>query len=325
MEGRDRIDQSRRIAAGEAKRLLGLAVLTEDALFELARTALGMERAARCLELAKLAPLTRRSVGTSATAELIVGTRALGAEWWSTVHRDLAADRRWIARGTPDELLAARQEAFASRDHAGSCLATLGRWVADDAADAQWGTPIDFVDLNDPRTDDRVVLPEDAEAGDRLIAAWDPGGRTYVHIVERDGSTDPLAEKEGRRRGSLGSQLGEHWYHDAAEADWAWAIATDTGPIRLPGEIPGTPTDPFAADLDADVADRLRAWAAKNGATAEQLGGAWHTKGDLWSARFQLGLPYSRPAIWWEFDRAASAAVDGDSAALAEALSRLDG
>jgi hypothetical protein len=109
MAGRNGIDRSREAAAGEAKRLLGLAVLTEEALFELAGVALGAERAARCLELARLAPLTDRSWATSAIAALIVGTRTLGTDWWSTVHRELAVDRRWIASGTPGELLAARQ------------------------------------------------------------------------------------------------------------------------------------------------------------------------------------------------------------------------
>jgi hypothetical protein len=109
-------------------------------------------------------------------------------------------------------------------------------------------------------------------------------------------------------------------------------MATDTGPIRFPGETAGRPTDPFAAPLDYTVADRLRVWAAKNGATAKQLGGPWHSKDDLWSARFRLGLPYSSPATspkwpgtWLEFDRAASAAVDGDTATLQQALNNLDG
>ena len=76
--------------------------------------------------------------------------------------------------------------------------------------------------------------------------------------------------------------------------------------------------------LDPGVAERLRAWAAENGATAEQLGGGWQTKDDLWSARFRLGLPYSRPGTWFEFDRAVTAAVDDDEATLARALARLD-
>jgi hypothetical protein len=107
-------------------------------------------------------------------------------------------------------------------------------------------------------------------------------------------------------------------------------MATDTGPIWLPGETAGTPTDLFAAALDDAVAERLRAWAARNGASADELGGPWHSKDDLWSARFRLGLPFRGPAepqVPWlfEFDRAVRAAVDGDNAALVEALSRLDG
>jgi hypothetical protein len=314
-------------------------VLTEEALFELAGVTLGAGRAARCLELARLSPLTSRSWATSASAALIVGTRALGTDWWSTVHRELAVSwstvhgesagvEYWTARGTPAELLAARQDDFATRP-GHSCLETLGDWVAEDAANAEWGMPIDFVDLNDPEPEDRIVLPVDAKPGDQLVAAWDPGGRAYVHVVERSGSPDPRAEKEGRRRGSIGSELGKIWHNDAANADWAWSMATDTRPIRLPGEIAGEPSDPFAAPLDPSVADRLRAWAARNGASADELGGAWYTKDDLWSARFRLGLPYSSPAepqVPWlfEFDPAVRAAVDGDNAALVEALSRLE-
>jgi hypothetical protein len=58
------LDRSRHIAAGVAKRLLRIERLNAEALFDVARTALGAERAERCLELARLAPLTRRSVAT---------------------------------------------------------------------------------------------------------------------------------------------------------------------------------------------------------------------------------------------------------------------
>jgi hypothetical protein len=319
----ERLKDIQSTAVEEAKRLMGLAVLTEDALFDLARAVLGQERGARCLELARLAPLTRRWWATSATASLIVGTRALGTEWWSTIHRDLTG-RRWIARGTPDEYLAANPDDPWSRRQCGSCLATLGVWVADDAANAEWGMPIDFVDFNDDEPDDRVVLPDGARPGDRFVATWDPGSLIEVHVVERAGPPDPSAERRGTRRGRLGTRLGEAWVHDATEAGWAWGMATDTGPIRLPGEIPGTPTDPFAADLDPAVAERLRAWAARNRATADELGGAWSTKDDLWSAWFRLGGPYYTQT-WWQFGKAATAAVDGDDAGLVEALRKFDG
>ena len=38
-----------------------------------------------------------------------------------------------------------------------------------------------------------------------------------------------------------------------ADAWWAWAVAIDTEPIRLPGES----GDQFAAALDPDLAQRL--------------------------------------------------------------------
>jgi hypothetical protein len=116
-------------------------------------------------------------------------------------------------------------------------LAALGSWVADDAADAQWGRPVDVVDLNNPRTDDRAVLPDGAKPGDRFVAAWDAGGRTYVHVVERTSPADPIAEKQGastrpcwisarralvprRCRGRLGLGDGDgHWTDPAPGRD----------------------------------------------------------------------------------------------------------
>ena len=138
-------------------------------------------------------------MATGAVAALIVGTRALGMGWWTSAH-----DERLRADG----------------------LETLGGVIADAAANAEWGAPIGFVDLNHPATDDRVKLPAGAKAGDRLIAAWDAGGRVAVRVVDRGGF--------------LGSRLEEHWYHDAAEIAWAWSIATNTSPIRLPGRSPAS-------------------------------------------------------------------------------------
>ena len=169
MAGTERTD----IAASEARRLLGIAEISEHTLFTLARRELGEDRAAACLALARLAPLSRRSMATGAVAALIVGTRALGIRWWTSAH-----DERLRADG----------------------LETLEGVIADAAADAEWGAPIGFVDLNHPATDDRVKVPTGAKAGDRLIAAWDAGGRVGVRVVDRGGF--------------LGSRLEEHWYHD---------------------------------------------------------------------------------------------------------------
>ena len=164
--------------------------------------------------------------------------------------------------------------------------------IADAAADAEWGAPIGFVDLNHPATDDRVKLPTGAKAGDRLSAAWDAGGRVAVRVVDRGGF--------------LGSRLEEHWYHDAAEVAWAWSIATNTRPIRLPGEVAGEPSDPFAAPLDPAVARRLDAWLARH----EVTGFTGRTKAELWTAWCELSTS-QRPGAWLEFDRAVRAAVDG--------------
>jgi len=316
------LERSRQLAAAEARRLLGISELTQEALFELAGEVLGHARAQRCLELAFLAPLSRRSIPTSAVAQLIVGTRAVGPEWWSRMPETWVADLRRVHTGTPDALLTVGHDVLNSDEDGGSCLAALANWVADDAADAQWGRPIGYVDLNDPQADDRVVLPEHAKPGDRFVASFDPGGRVWVDVVERADSIDPLEKGENRQR-SIGSRLAEHKHHDSAGAGWAWAIATDVGPVRLPGEIAGSPNDPFTMVLDSGIARQLFGWAADHGATVEELGTMWETKADLWSARFRLELA-GRDAAWWQFGLAASAALDDDTVALDEALSRLD-
>lgn len=75
--------------------------------------------------------------------------------------------------------------------------------------------------------------------------------------------------------------------------------------------------------LDSSVATRLFRWAAEHEPRDELLGPAWITKADAWTARFRLGLPYSRPGTWMTFDRALSAAVNGDAEALASQLAAL--
>jgi hypothetical protein len=230
--------------------------------------------------------LTQRATATAHVAALIVGTRTVGDEWWQS---------------TGDGLLAAGDD---------DALAAVAHQIADACADERWGVPIGEVDLDDPRTEDRVALPAGAEPGDAFVASFDPGCRVVVEVVERDGI--------------VGSVLGDLRSDDAADAEWAWGMAIDTGPIRLPGEIAGSPFDPFAAPLEPRAARRLRAWAGEHEPDPDVLGGPWHTRGDLWEARFRLGLPYERTAEWWPFEIVARAAVDGDERQLGYALARLD-
>lgn len=171
-------------AQSEALRLLGVDSLGPEALFALAAETLTPERAARCVELARLARLTERAAALSAIAELVFGVRSLGIAWWTQVHQELRADQQWVDCAAPDQLLAD------DGPNARFSLATLGNWIADDSADQAWGRPIDTVDLNDPAVDDRVVLPHDAKAGERFVAAWDPGCRVDVLVVARNDRPD---------------------------------------------------------------------------------------------------------------------------------------
>src|SRR5271157_4595795 len=131
-------ERTRRFATAEVKRVLGIADPTTDRLFAKARIVLGTERATQCLELARLAPLSRRWVPTSAIASLIAGTLDLGHEWWSRIHRELGEGLQWATLGSPDALLD-KGHGDEPNEDGGSCLAMLGRWVADDAADKRWG------------------------------------------------------------------------------------------------------------------------------------------------------------------------------------------
>jgi hypothetical protein len=281
------VERSRAFARAEVQRLLGLDEPDAGALFELAADELGAQRAARCLRLVRRVPLTQRGDATAHVAALVVGTRELAEAWWER---------------TGDALLAGADE---------GTLAAVAHRLSDACADERWGAPIDDVDLDDPRGDDRVALPAGAQAGDSYVASFDPGCRVVVGVVEREG-------------GVLGSELGDLRYDETEDVRWAWAMASDSGPIRLPGEVAGTDSDPFAAPLAPKVALRLRAWAGEHEADGAMLGDAWRTRGDLWEARFRLGLPYGRPGEWWPFEIVTRAAVDGDDEQLGYALARLD-
>lgn len=308
------LERTRRFSLAEIKRLMGMVDPNADKLFAKARTVLGAERATRCLELARLAPLTGRWVPTSAVAQLVLGTTALGAEWWTRPHEELDASRKWVGLGTPDALLNAGHVDDDAED-GNSCLAQLGRWIADDAADHEWGRPVDRVDISDPRVDGRIVLPDDAKAGDRLTAIFAPGGRVWVDVVER----------EGAARSRLGSRLAERSHHGVAEVGSAWSMATAIGPIRLPGETAGRSSDPFSDQIDHDASRRLFEWAKAQGVAANVLTGPWRTKDALWSARMRIGLPYGRPGAWVTFDDAVAAAIEGDRGTLMTSLAELGG
>ncbi len=319
-------DRTRRFSAGEVKRLLGLTEPTVDRLFANARAVLGQERADQCLELTRLAPLTRRWVPTAAIAALIVGTTELGQEWWTRPHEELAPSLLWAVRGVPDNVIAALSIDPELED-SGSCLAALGSWIADDAADKEWGRPVDRIDMNDPRVDGRVAVPAGASAGDRITAIASPGGRVWVDVIDRSAGEDAGARQAapgGAGRSRLGTRLAERTYSEPAKVRSAWSIATATGPIRLPGEIPGRAGDPFSSPIDHDASRRLYDWAISQGLTAKQLSGPWRTKDALWTARLRVGLPHSRPGPWLDFDDAVAAAVDGDRGGLLKALAALD-
>jgi hypothetical protein len=317
------LDRTRRYSTGEVKRLLGILEPTTDRLFAKARAVLGQDRAKRCLDLAKLSPLSRRWVATSAVAALVVGTGELGPDWWARGHEELGEDHKWVQKGIPDVLLN-YGHGDAETEDGGSCLAQLGDWVADDAADKTWGRPIDRVDMSRPIADGRVGLPDGASAGDRLTAIFAPGGRVWVEVIDLNAEPDGDGPPRAAGRARLVSRLAERNYHDVAIVRSAWTMANSTGPIRLPGETPGRNSDPFSDTIDADSSRRLYDWAKANAITPRELSGPWRTKDALWSARLKLGLLYGRPGAWVTFDEAVVAVIDDDRTALADLLVTLE-
>ena len=236
------IESSRKLAREQVLDLLGIGPDAAE-LFDLAAQTLGDTRANRCRELAGQARLTRRSIACASVAQLIVASSRLGWSWWVEERDHMDALGRWEFEGSPEELLDRGREP-ADVLSVGSSLGVLATWACDDVADAEWGRPIDFVDLNDSRSDDRVRIPENARVGDRLTASYDPGCRVWLEVVER-ASEDQALEDLGRRQGRLGSVLlGENRCCDAADVGWAWGMATNGAPVRLPGETPGARSDP---------------------------------------------------------------------------------
>lgn len=153
-------------AANMVAELLHLTDLNPAALFGLAAETLGASRSGLCVELTRLAPLSRRSMAVSTVATLILGTQALGESWWTTPHEQMVIEPdlrsiRWEDRGLPDSLLASSDGPTVEETRSTS-LGILRDWISDDVANDRWGRPIDYVDLSDPRWKDRVILPASA-------------------------------------------------------------------------------------------------------------------------------------------------------------------
>jgi hypothetical protein len=234
---------------------------------------------------------------------LVLGSQRLGEGWWRSQHLALSVAGEWTEVGVPDEVVVLGRHgnvAYASSD----LLTCLGYWMEDDAADAEWGRPVAYVDLNDPRTLDRFTLPADAKVGDRLVLSFDTGARVWADVIEVDGVAH--------------SSLGR-WDH-VAESELAWevGIATQLDLIRWPGEEADEPSDPWLSSVDAEAADQVRRWVATQ-AGREVAGDEWITRADVWRARARLGLPYDR----FELNRAVDALVDGDAERLRHGLRQL--
>jgi hypothetical protein len=243
-------------------------------------------------------------------AAVVVGTRHLGVGWWARPHRRADRPGEWQEGPPPGEVLVSG--VVPSRWRSAPVLEVLAWWSADDVADALWGPPVDFVDLNSTRSTDRIALPRDARPGDRLVAAFDPGSRVDADVVRR-------------ADGTLGSELDitSCRHSPPAEASWGWAIATGNGPHRLPDESPGSPADPYAVPIDLAAAATVWGWALQHGASPAQVGQAWRTAGDVIVAIGALDWIQRPDGRWSRWERAASALADRDVSRLAEALAGL--
>ncbi|MFI0418445.1 hypothetical protein [Spongiactinospora sp. 9N601] len=289
-------------ARSQARQLIG-DLLGEDrptarALVDHAVRVLGDKRAARCVELARWAPLTRRSSELAALAGLLIGTRDLGTGWWER------------ARGgklpSPDEALSTSAAIDPWTDL--TVLEMLAVWIADDTADALWGPAVASADLNSWHAEDRIELPGEARPGQRLVVEFDAGGRLDAVVVRREG-------------GELGSDLDFSTlrYSRPAEAQWSWGVAAGLGPHPLAGERP----DPYAEPVEEGAAEPLRTWALRHGASVEATGDPWRRKGEVIAAIERVDWMW-RSGEWFGWWRAVSALVDGDSAQLAARMDDMD-
>jgi hypothetical protein len=290
--------------------LLGIDRPSAEALSTVVADVLGRTRAERCAQLVRAGRLSRRRYEFANLAALVVGTKDLGDDWWATSrHRaDDFGDPEM--RPTPDTVL--RSGPGPGEWQHGTVLDVLARWTESDAADALWGPSVGYVDLNSLHPSDRIALPEGARPGDRLVADFEDGGRVDVDVVRR---TD----------GTLGSELAiDSCRHSPpAEAWWGWASVTGRGQHRLPGEIPGAPTDPYAAPMEPTAAETLREWALRHGADETTVGPSWTNAGDVIAALDAADLTRRRDGRWLYWERAASALADGDTARLEKELAAL--
>ncbi|WP_406313461.1 hypothetical protein OHA77_34215 [Streptosporangium sp. NBC_01639] len=276
-------------ARTEARRLirdlLGEERPDSGVLLREAEAALGAARVARCAELARGAPLTRRSTELAALAGLLVGTRDLGEEWWQR--------SRGGKLPTPDELLGTATAIEPWTDL--TVLETLAVWVADDVADEVWGRPAGVADLNSWQAEDRIELPEDAAPGQRIVVSFDAGGRLDAVVIRRPDDT-------------LGSNLDfdSLRYSRPAEAQWSWSVAAGLGPHPMEED-----PDPYAQPVGA-AAETLRAWALRHGASAEQAGEPWQTRGDVIAAIERVDWMW-RSGEWFAWWRAVAALADGEA------------
>jgi hypothetical protein len=285
-------------ARNEARRLvrsmLGVDRPTADGLLGEVRTVLGDDRTDRCAGLVRAAPLTRRSAELAALAGLLIGTRELGAGWWGR--------ERGGKLPRPDEMLVSPVAIEPWTDL--TVLETLAAWIADDAADAEWGPAVGAADLNSWQAEDRVELPPGTAPGRRLVVSFDSGGRLDAVVVRR-------------RDGELGSNLdfASLRYSRPAELQWSWGVAAGLGPHPVSDEHP----DPYDVSVDGSAADALRSWALRHGATQAQVGEAWRVRGDVIAAIERVDWMW-RSGEWFGWWRAVSALVDGDADQLAARL-----
>ncbi|MEU4533943.1 hypothetical protein AB0G15_03650 [Streptosporangium sp. NPDC023825] len=287
-------------ARTEARRLIRdlLGEERPDAalLLSEAKAALGADRVARAVELARGAPLTRRSTELAALAGLLVGTRELGKEWWR--------QERGGKLPAPDEVLQTSTAIEPWTDL--TVLEMLAAWIADDAADAAWGRPAAVTDLNSWQAEDRVELPKDAHPGRRVVVSFDAGGRLDAVVVRRPDD-------------ELGSNLDfdSLRYSRPAEAQWSWGVAAGLGPHRL-DEHP----DPYGQPVDAEAATTLHAWALRHGASTEQAGEVWRVKGDVVASIERIDWMW-RSGEWFAWWRGVSALIDGEPEQLAARLEEI--
>ena len=255
---------------------LGLDEPTVPALLSVADDVLGAERVARCVELIQDMRFTQRYQGLAALASLVVGTRELGADWWTLPHRDPVTRLHRDGPITPDQRLVEVPPPAEPSWH--SAILDLGHWISDDAAVAAWGPARRRG--RPERPERHRPHPEPAprcggwKAGDGpLRRGWrgrrggrGAGGRRPRHPV---GGQVPVLDA-GRRQLGLGRR------------------SAAPGPFPLPGD----PESVYGAAVDPERAEKLRAEALAFGWAADDVGAPWVTRGDVCAALARLDWPW---------------------------------